>query len=456
MLPNNRKIKAIIFLITSIMVLFHYSTIVSAGTQDTVTIDVGTYPINKPVIVDGIIYTPTTNSRLLFKWERNSTHTISILEPVYYTGQGARSVFEKWSTGDTGESITVRVTEPSSIVAIYRNEYYVQVTSRYGNPMGSGWYREGSRANMSVEEIIPIGEGVRAVFNGWSNGQLPDNTENYIYVFSPIQIKANWKIQYKLNLESNINASLEGPGWYYEGQLVRINAQPSYNYTNNTQYRFDGWRVVSGSIILEDPSKPMQLITINGPINIRAVYAPYYLVTILSPYGSPPGNKYYKAGSTILVNLESPYQKGSTRWIFDHWSNGSRELPLRLVVNEPVTLVASWQTQYKLSIKSSVPSVSGDGWYGEGAEARINAPKSVPARLGVKYVFKGWNGDIKSRENSLKTIMDSPKQIEAIWDKSYTTLYTNIGVALVVIIGSFIGYRRVLLPRFSKEDDSLE
>ncbi|MCE4614352.1 MAG: hypothetical protein F7B60_02310 [Desulfurococcales archaeon] len=435
---------------------------ISQGTNaqqeaQTVRVDVGTYPIDLPVIVDGVIYTPSKTGRPVFYWDIGSVHTIRIVEPVYYAAPGARVVFKGWNTGDTGKQLTINVTRTISIIGLYQRQYFIEVTSTYGNPTGSGWYSEGARVNMSVEKIFPLDLGVRAVFKQWTGGITPENPTNFVYAFAPTTIKAQWTIEYYVNLTSNVNASLSGSGWYEKGKVIRINAQDKVNKDDNTQYRFSDWKVVKGNIVLDSPNKRQQLISVNEPVMLEAEYDTYYLVKVLSPYGAPQPPEYYKKGSQILINLESPAEINSgVRKIFVKWNTGSKALPLKITVDKPLTLAAIWKTQYKLVIDSKVPAVSGDGWYDENSKAKITAYESAPSKFGSKYLFKGWQGDYKSLSTTGTVLMDSPKHIVAVWEKSYAGTYVSIIIAVAVILGFYYGYKRFLLPRITKHNEEIE
>ena len=445
----------LVITITSLLIISQATN--AQQEAQTVRVDVGTYPIDLPVIVDGVIYTPSKTGRPVFYWDIGSVHTIRIVEPVHYTEPGARVVFKGWNTGNAGEQLTINVTKPISIIGLYQRQYFIEVTSTYGNPIGSGWYPEGARVNMSVETIVPLGPGVRAVFKQWTGGITPENPSNFVYAFTPTTIRAKWTTEYYVNLTSNVNASLAGSGWYEKGKVIRVNAQDKVNKDDNIQYRFSDWKIVKGNIVLDTPNKRQQLISVNEPIILKAEYDAYYLVKVLSPYGSPPPPEYYKKGSMILVNLESPTEVSpGVRKVFAKWDTGSNALPLKITVDKPLTLTAIWKTQYKLIINSKVPAVSGDGWYNENTKVKITAYKNVPSKFGSKYVFKGWQGDYKGLSTTRTVLMDSPKLIDAVWEKSYTGTYVGIIVVIMVVLGFYYGYKRFLMPWITKRNGEME
>jgi hypothetical protein len=422
--------------------------------SDLVKVDVSTYPKNFLIVVDGVIYAPGPQGKVTFNWEVGSTHVISILEKVYYTEPGARLVFKRWSTGETETSITVKVRGPMSIVALYERQFYVEVVSPYGNPSGSGWYPEGSRVNLTVEDIVYLDNNTRMVFSSWSTGQIPTSPDrNYVYVFKPVTVKAEWIKEYKLSLRYDAPAGspvLVGSGWYKEGSVVKVRAEPEVALTDKEKIVFERWRVINGNMILDNPEEPSQLVTIDGPLTLEAVYAIFYYVDVKSPYGSPKGSGFYRNGSIALITIESPVEANpGVRYVFSKWSGDieSTSKSVKVFITKPMVVIAEWKKQYMLKINSEIPAVRGEGWYYEGSMARIYAEKEVKSRIGTSYIFKQWDGDYKGYNVNASIYMDAPKEVTAIWRKSYIGLYQNIGVALVVIVGLIIFYRKIIVNR---------
>ncbi|MCE4606823.1 MAG: hypothetical protein F7B59_05785 [Desulfurococcales archaeon] len=454
---RNSILGALILFVSIVSLLTITYPTTGQQTDQKIRVDIGTYPIGLPVIVDGVIYAPTKTGRNVFYWEPGSVHTVKIVERVHYTAPGARVVFNQWNTGETSQQLTINVTNTISIIGLYQQQYFIEITSPYGTPTGSGWYPEGARVNISVEKIVSIEPGVRAVFEGWTTGVTPESPSNFIYAFTPTMVKAKWNLEYFVNLTSNVKASMSGGGWYPKGKVVRVNVQDKVSRDNYTQLRFSNWNIINGNVVLEKPENRQQLITVNGPITLEANYDTYYLVKVLSPYGSPPTPQYYKTGSEILVNLESPAQVSpGVRMVFEKWDTGSRALPLKIIVTKPMTLTAIWKKQYKLFIDTKVPATKGDGWYDENSKATISAAKTVASKFGSKYVFEGWQGDYKSLSSTGSLLMDSPKHVTAVWEKSYSGTYINITIAIIIILGFYYGYKRFMVPRISRKNEEIE
>lgn len=184
----------------------------------------------------------------------------------------------------------------------------------------------------------------------------------------------------------------------------------------------------------------------NVDFGIRAVVTPVIPVTIdFNPrvgsvvvdgttYNADklPLELYYTPGSTFTVQIVSEIVSASTgtRYVFNGWSDGSKEASRRLTVSRELRLTGYWKKQYLLSVSSEHGSVSGGGWYDEEAAASISISETeVPGRRqGERFIFVGWGGDIQSATPSASVRMNSPKTVYARWKTQYyLTVESNYG-----------------------------
>ncbi|MEB3788022.1 MAG: hypothetical protein GSR78_04610 [Desulfurococcales archaeon] len=433
----------------------------AAGQQDDselVRLEVTTYPVRLPVVINGVLYTPGPGGVAIVNVPPGETVEVAIVEDVYYTAPGTRYVFKGWNNGASSKSISVPVDEWTTVIALYEKQYYVEVSSEYGSPEGSGWYPEGARVNLTVDDTVMIDDGVRAVFSSWSGGEKPGSSSgNYIYAFQPTKLTVSWSIEYLVEVGveapgSGLTTPITiGSGWYKSGSMALLEAQEQVNLSSDNVVRFKEWRVDEGSIILDDPASTRQLVTVEGPLRLTAVYGMYYLVSVTTPYGEATGGGLYEEGSKAVVSIAGTEEGGQgVRYVFSGWTGDieSSSSTIMFTVNKPMVIAAEWKKQYKLTINSEIPAVKGEGWYDEGSKASIRAEPRIDGRLGVRYLFQGWQGDYKGVNPEANIIMDSPKQVEALWSKSYMQLYSNIVAFLLVLGGGVAAYRRVL-PRFN-------
>jgi uncharacterized repeat protein (TIGR02543 family) len=442
---HRRNIHYILLLLSTIFFALAAShALAQEEALEPIIVEVSAYPVSKPipVIVDNTIHIVPPGGRVKLVLKPGAEHTISIVDDVIYEDQGARLVFSMWSNGETSPSI--KVNDSMALVALYEREYYVEVVTKYGGRSIAGWYREGERVDISVNSTVYLDNNTRLVFTGWSYGVSKWSPQNYFYVFEPVRVTASWKKQFYVNITSMFPARVSGGGWYDENSVAAVRAQPVIAINETVEYRFAGWIVNSGGLVLEDPYSPLAKFVVTNPVSITASYKPYYLVKIYSPYGNVTGGGFYPAGSRAVIAAMTPFEiPGNKRYVFTGWSGdiNSKSPSVSFVVEEPVEVTANWKLQFKLTIRSDVPAVQGDGWYDEGEVAVVKADSEVEDRLGVSMVFKGWTGDVKSKDRIVEIVMDSPKTITAIWEKSYTKLYMRFGVITVTIVGVYLLYR---------------
>ena len=118
--------------------------------------------------------------------------------------QGEREVFDGWIVGGSSSkdsTINIVLDSPVEAKAEYHKEYYLQVRSEYGNPSGSGWYKEGHVAPIQVERELPLDGlmgalGGKRVFAGWSGGASSGNNVADVRMDSPKTVTANWREDY--------------------------------------------------------------------------------------------------------------------------------------------------------------------------------------------------------------------------------------------------------------------
>jgi hypothetical protein len=104
-----------------------------------------------------------------YPWKIGERHTLQA-QPVVYAGKDIRYVFDSWSDGSKQSNRTLLVAEyDSTIVGHYRPQYFLNVTSPFGQTSGSGWYEANTTVTFSVFPVlITDSSGINHQFNEWS------------------------------------------------------------------------------------------------------------------------------------------------------------------------------------------------------------------------------------------------------------------------------------------------
>ncbi len=204
-------------------------------------------------------------------------------------GTGARWEFAGWTTGGNSYQQSNAITMNSAVAsaAVWDLQYYLNVSSAFGSPIGGGWYNAGSSANFGVTTPFSGGVGVQYLFNSWSglgdgscNGSVVSNS---VTINNPIVESANWTTQYYLSVNDNGIGATAGSGWYDSGSSTQ--AAVSANVVSGaagSQFVFSGWiGDASGS------GSTSSNIAINSPETAIATWTTQYQVTfIITPsYG---------------------------------------------------------------------------------------------------------------------------------------------------------------------------
>jgi len=111
-------------------------------------------------------------------------------------GEGARYVFQQWMIDDapvSGNSVQVVMDLPHTVVAHYKTQYMLAVSSDYGTADGAGWYDAGSSATFSVTSPVDTSYGVKQVFEGWTGDAQSNSATATITMDSPHTVRTIWR-----------------------------------------------------------------------------------------------------------------------------------------------------------------------------------------------------------------------------------------------------------------------
>jgi len=117
---------------------------------------------------------------------------------------------------------------------------------------------------------------------------------------------------------------------------------------------------------------------------------------------------------TYVIQLQPVlYVDNVTRFVFASWENAA-VTPTRTVdVGNDTKLIALYRKQYFVAASSPYGDVQGSEWHDANSTARVLVQPSMITPQGM--IFVQWSGD--SREGSPQTlvIVDSPKELRAVW-----------------------------------------
>ncbi|MEM1548838.1 MAG: NosD domain-containing protein [Thermoproteota archaeon] len=136
--------------------------------------------------------------------EAGSLLRISISENFIDHGNGTRRIFKGWYEANSlmgkEKSFYMAVDKPRTIIANWDTEYEVRVLSDKGSPTGSGWYKHGATAIISISETQMEKDSLSYyAFEGWKvGGKLVSASPTYSFIVDgPITLVAVWGTRFK-------------------------------------------------------------------------------------------------------------------------------------------------------------------------------------------------------------------------------------------------------------------
>jgi hypothetical protein len=122
--------------------------------------------------------------------------TVGPLPSSVSGSDGTRYVLQQWTVDSTpvsGNSIGITMVTPHTIVAHYKTQYLLTVTSDYGVVGGGGWYDAGSTATISVASEVDTSYGVKQVFQKWTGDMELSSATTTVTMDSPHTLRAAWR-----------------------------------------------------------------------------------------------------------------------------------------------------------------------------------------------------------------------------------------------------------------------
>ena len=205
-------------------------------------------------------------------WYDNSSRAslVAINDSEPGSGAGIKYVFKEWvNVGpnaalieDPKSSATSIIMEKSyAIMADWKKQYYLDISSEYGKVEGAGYYDAGTYATASIDsEVGDIGKaGIRVIFDGWDGDANSDGMNVKVFMDGPKSLDAKWEKQYYLTINSEYG-NPSGSDWYDQGQVatfgISIPRDPAGFWKQQIFYGWDGsftTTSMTGAVLMNGP-----------------------------------------------------------------------------------------------------------------------------------------------------------------------------------------------------------
>lgn len=195
-------------------------------------------------------------------------------------------------------------------------------------------YPIGSSHTFQVDQYVTGAEGYRyyAASNSWTANAAGSNVFNYVT-----------QLYLDVSTDPAGVTDVTASGWFAKGSTASISAVPAeVEGTTGTKYVFTTW-TVDGT----PRSGNGFPVIMDAPHKVVGKYDTMYLLTVVSQYGNPKGNGYYKSGDTATFSVDSPVGFG-IRQVFVKWTGDfSGTNPTgSITMDGPKTVNAVWTTDY--------------------------------------------------------------------------------------------------------------
>lgn len=146
------------------------------------------------------------------------------------------------------------------------------------------------------------------------------------------------------------------------------------------------------------------------------------------------------------VSLQVPAEirdTGDSKLSFTSWSNFGSANPLSLVLNSSLDITANYTQEYQLTITTPFGTANGAGWYPQGTNVTFGVESQIDRGNGTRIIFERWQGDSNSTSNQTSTVMNSAKQVTALWKEQYRVNVLSVGLpenasAQIMVDGSIV------------------
>src|SRR5208282_1310063 len=149
--------------------------------------------------------------------------------------------------------------------------------------------------------------------------------------------------------------------------------------------------------------------------------------------------------STVQTGTAPSTLPGSsgTQYAFQSWQlDGVAQTgnTISVTLDKPHSAIATYQTQYQLTIISPYGNPQGAGWYDAGSTATFSV--SSPSGILIQQTFVQWQGDYVGTSAQGTVLMDGPKSVQATWTTSYIQLYIALGAIALIAVAVFLIRKR--------------
>ncbi len=419
-----------------------------------------TFQSNEPdplIELDGV----PTALPYVYWCDDGSTHTLNAPSPQ--TFGDTRYLWASWSDAG-GQSHNYMCTAPAIVQVNFNKEYRVYINTTLDGAahtldiIAGGttlttpatiWWPADTLMTLDTTEFQPGQDPVSGMRYRWVDWDDSTTKSRNVNIDTAGRaFVANFKTQYRLTFSDAHGVPGTVPtgelvtgGIYFDmGASVEISTDGIVTDTTDHRWRFDGW-TGTGTGSYSGSDNPAT-ITMNEAITQTVAWMDQYLLTIVSPHGTPDAGGYYEkvtgetkywydAGDSATFWVEAEVSTGTgAKAVFDSWTGGTNGTAM----NAALTVTAGWHMEYLITVNSDHGTEPTPEWIVAGGSFSLTIEEMVEDLLGTtRWLFDGWTGtgtgSYTGDTRQIQLTVGGPITQDAEWQTQYYLRITSIHIA---------------------------
>jgi len=206
-------------------------------------------------------------------------------------------------------------------------------------------------------------------------------------------------------------------------------------------------------------ASPSNAITMNSPKTATANWKTQYYLAISTNFGTvSPSNGWYDSGATLDITTAAPSPGEGERYVWSRWAGTGvgnytgTSKSSQVTIESPLTEVASWTQQYKLTVASPYGTPTPlSKWFDSGTNITASVKSPVAGAVVTQYICTGWKGSGSVPASGVATSLQfnivQPSSITWNWETQFLCLPLIIIMVIVSVVSAVIAVYLLLRRR---------
>ena len=374
--------------------------------------------------------------------------SVQVVIPSQVTNVDEKRVFSHWEIHENGSvstspdtNLTVTISHPVVLTAVWDTEYRVRIQSPYGSPTLSGdhWFGAGEPVTVAVEPLVDGETGSRYRFQAWqgtgASSYSGTDTEFAITLNSPVQETAVWQTEHYLTVVSESGqGSPQGQGWYLHGTPAVISVDSLVQIDTQNRDRFFKWNG-EGTGSYGGRQREYEL-TMHHPVTETVIWSRECRIDVtVTPDNAGTVqqenvvNGWAGLGAQVVLQAEGDAENG---YGFAGWAGAftGRDNPLSFQMSQPVQITAQFEMgNVRVETEPAGLSITADGavftcprifYWLPGETYTLGIPTPQQSGDLIRYIFDRWS-DGKAIQHPV-VIPEDPVVYTAYFEPEYRVL----------------------------------